>query len=93
MDKVIRSRSVEAQTLCNDLSAILHGLRDEPEVVITEDGKPTAVIVDIERYAELRQALQEFADPAYLAALLEARREIRSGEGVPAEEVFARKGL
>ena len=29
----------------------------------------------------------------YLESLLEARREIREGKGIAAEEVFKRKGL
>ena len=94
MDRVGGSRSVEAQVLRDDLDEVLDRLREERlDVVITQDGKPMAVIVDVERYAELQQALEEFADPAYLTALLEARREIRSGDGVPAEEVFAQQGL
>jgi hypothetical protein len=49
--------------------------------------------MDVERYLEMKQALKEFSDPEYLAALLEAKREIREGKGNPAEKVFANKGL
>jgi PHD/YefM family antitoxin component YafN of YafNO toxin-antitoxin module len=52
-----------------------------------------AVIVDMERYLEAQETLEEFSDPEYLRSLLEASREIRKGEGIPAEEVFAQKGL
>ena len=94
MGEIVGRRAVDAQELHDNLSAVLDGLRTGGhEVVITREGEPTAVLVDVERYAEVQQALQEFADPDYLVELLEARREIRSGDGVPAEEVFAQKGL
>ncbi len=36
---------------------------------------------------------REFANPEYLAGLLEAKREIREGKGIPAEEVFRQAGF
>jgi len=61
--------------------------------VITQQGKLVALLMDIEKYPETERALKEFSDPDYLVALLEARQEIREGRGIPAEEVFAKKGL
>ena len=52
-----------------------------------------AILVDIDKYREMREAIREFSDPDYLQALFQAREEIRRGDGVPAEEVFRRKGL
>ena len=94
MAEILRSRFVGMHELRKELTKLLEALKDEgQEVVITRQGKPTAVIIDVEKYLEVQQALREFSDPEYLAELLEARREIREGRGVPAEEVFARKGL
>ncbi|HLH25135.1 MAG TPA: type II toxin-antitoxin system prevent-host-death family antitoxin [Chloroflexota bacterium] len=63
------------------------------ELIVTRDGEPAAVIVDFEHYREVQQALKEFADPEYLAVLLEARQDIDAGRGISAAEVFAEKGL
>ena len=94
MAEILRSRFVGMHELRKELTKLLEALTEEgQEVVITRQGKPTAVIIDVEKYLEVQQALREFSDPEYLAELLEARREIREGRGVPAEEVFARKGL
>ena len=94
MAEILRSRFVGMHELRKELTKLLEALKDEgQEVVITSQGKPTAVIIDVEKYLEVQQALREFSDPEYLAELLEARREIREGKGVPAEEVFKRKGL
>ena len=94
MHELLRSRFVGMHELRNGLSKLLDSLAEEDyELIVTRQGKPAAVLLDVDRYLELQQALREFADPEYLAALLEARREIRAGEGVAAEEVFAQKGL
>jgi prevent-host-death family protein len=94
MAEVVGSQSVGVEELRRSLDKILDGVREQGrEVLITRQGKPAAVLIDVERYLEVQAALREFSDPAYLAALLEARREIRAGEGMSAEEVFAQKGL
>ena len=94
MHELLRSQFIGMHELRKSLGTLLDSLAEEGcEVIVTRQGKPAAVLLDIERYLELQQALQEFADPNYLAALLEARREIRAGEGVAAEEVFAQKRL
>jgi antitoxin YefM len=94
MSRLLHGQFVGMDELRKTLGKLLDSLAEEGhEVVVTRQGKPAAVLLDVERYLELQQALQAFADPDYLAALLEARREIRTGEGVAVEEVFAQKGL
>jgi len=92
--EILRTQFVGMHELRKNLSKILEALKEEGrEVVITQQGKPTAVIIDLEKYLEVQEALEEFSDPAYLAALLESKKEVREGKGVDAEEVFRRKGL
>ncbi|MBI4317478.1 MAG: type II toxin-antitoxin system Phd/YefM family antitoxin [Chloroflexi bacterium] len=94
MREILRSQFVGTHELRKNLSKLLEALKEEGgEVVITQQGKPTAVIIDLEKYLEVQEALEEFSDPEYLAALLEARKEIREGKGVDAREVFRQKGL
>ena len=66
---------------------------DGQDVIITRSGRPAAIVLDLERYREVQEALSEFADPEYLARLLEARREIRVGDGIAANQVFHERGL
>ena len=94
MTEPLGSQFVGMHELRKNLTRLMDALAQEgQELIITRQGKPAAVILDVERYLEVQQALKEFSDPEYLAALLEARREIREGQGVAAEEVFAQKGL
>ena len=94
MKEALYGQFVGMRKLRKNLVKLLDGLRGEGhDVVIIRQGKPTAVIVDLERYLEVREALEEFSSPKYLASLLVARDEIRHGQGVPAEEVFRQKGV
>lgn len=85
---------VGAHEFRKNLTKLLSELKEEKrEIVITQQGKPVAILSDMETYLEMRQALKEFSDPEYLAELLKAKREIRAGKGIPAEKVFAKKGV
>lgn len=89
MNELLRSRFVGMHELRQRLPQFLDALNAEgQEVVITRQGKPAAVIVDLERYLKVQEALKEFSDPAYLRTLLAAREEIRAGNATDAEEVF-----
>lgn len=94
MLEILNNPFVGVHELRKNLTRLLSSVKEDGvEVVITQQGKPVALMVDVEKYLEVRQALREFSNPEYLAELLEARKEIREGKGVPAEEVFAKKGL
>jgi prevent-host-death family protein len=91
---ILKNPFVGVHELRKNLTKLLSSVKEDgADVVITQQGKPVALLMDVERYLEMKQALKEFSDPEYLAALLEAKREIREGKGNPAEKVFANKGL
>jgi len=91
---ILQNPFVGVHELRKDLTKLLSSVKEDGvDVVVTQQGKPVALLVDVERYLEMKQALEEFSDPEYLAALFEAKREIREGKGVEAAEVFANKGL
>lgn len=94
MNGLLRGRFVGMHELRQRLPKLLDILSAEgQELVITRQGKPAAVIVDLERYLEVQEALKEFSDPAYLRSLLLAREEVRAGGGTDVEEVFRERGL
>ena len=94
MNEHLNGRFLDMRHFQEQLPSLLAALEQEgEEIVITRRGKPAAVVMDADRYAEVQQALHEFSDPEYLAGLLQARAEIRAGLGVPADEVFRRKGV
>ena len=94
MIEILKDQFVGMHELRKNLSKILDALQEEgQEIVITRQGKPAAVIVELDKYLEIQQALREFSDPEYIDSLFESRKEIREGKGIAAEEVFREKGL
>ncbi len=90
----LRNRFLGVHELRKNLTKLLTTVKEDgTEVVITQRGKPVALLMGIEKYLEMKQALKELSDPEYLTALLEARKEIKEGKGVVAEEIFVKKGL
>lgn len=63
------------------------------EIIITQQGKPVALLVNIEKYLEMKQAIQEFSNPQFMTELIEAKKEIEEGKGVIDEDVYAKKGI
>lgn len=91
---LLKNPFVGVHELRKSLTELLASIRDEDQdLVITQNGKPVAVLMDVERYLEMQEALREFSDPEYLASLLEAKAEIKAGKGIPAEEVFQKTAI
>ena len=94
MIEMLDCQFLGVKELRKDLTKVLERVNDDGlDVVITHLGKPAALLICVEKYLEMREALKELSTPEYIQELIEARREIREGQGVPAEEVFKEKGL
>jgi PHD/YefM family antitoxin component YafN of YafNO toxin-antitoxin module len=63
------------------------------QVVITRDGTPSAVLLDVAEYNSLMATLEEMADPAALRALREAQDGVKAGRVYTYEEVFGHPPL
>ena len=80
--------------LRKNLTSLLAKLSGEvKELVVTAGGKPRAVLMDIEKYLEQKEALKELSDPVYLKKLLKAKKEFESGKGIPAKTIYQKAGL
>lgn len=87
--------------LRKNLSLLLAQLQRKGDgVVVTQKGKPAAMLLSVKRYLEMKmlieeleEAIKELADKDYMAELLAAEKEIRAGKGKTAEEVFKKLGI
>lgn len=93
MFSLIQNQFVGTYELRKRLSGLLGNLKKGKEIVITKRGKPSAILMAIEEYLELQEAMREFADPSYLKELLAAKEEIDSDRGVPAKDFFKKLGI
>lgn len=94
IEELVGTQFVGSNELRKNLARLLDNLsRESEELVITKRGKPVAVLMNVEKYLEIQEALREFSDPAYLARLVEAKKGFAEGKGIPAQELYREKGL
>ncbi|HYX26175.1 MAG TPA: type II toxin-antitoxin system prevent-host-death family antitoxin [Thermoanaerobaculia bacterium] len=78
-------KKVAVTELRDDLPRYLRLAQDE-EVVITEDGRPTGVLIGFESDDDW-QDYQIENDPRFLQRVAESRKDFREGRGVRLEDV------
>lgn len=82
----------------SEARARLSELLDEVEqlhehVVVTRNGRPTAVMLSAEEYDALEETLEVLSDPETLQALREAEEDVRAGRIRDWEDVRRELGL
>ncbi|MCC2639940.1 MAG: putative Antitoxin YefM [Nitrospira sp.] len=61
----------------------------EEEVVVTKNGRPAAVLVNVQEYARLKETLDVLSDPAVMKQISESRAFYRADKkGLSFEDVF-----
>jgi prevent-host-death family protein len=60
-------------------------------VIITQRGKPAALLVNYEDYEGMVATLEEMSQPDWRERLAEAERDSRAGKGIELEELKARR--
>ena len=61
----------------------------EEEIVVTKNGRPAAVLVNVHEYARLKETLDVLSDPSLMQQIAESRAFYRSGKkGLSFDDVF-----
>ncbi|MBN8279319.1 MAG: type II toxin-antitoxin system Phd/YefM family antitoxin [Gammaproteobacteria bacterium] len=61
----------------------------EEEVVVTKNGRPAAILVNVDEYRRIKETLDVLGDPALLRQVAESRAFYRTGgRGLSFEDVF-----
>ena len=61
----------------------------EEEVVVTRNGRPAAVLINVGEYERLRETLDVLSDPSLMRQIRASERHFaRGGKGLSFEEVF-----
>lgn len=92
---LLDKKFIGADDLRKKLTDILSKLPREKEVVITQNGKPKGVLLDIKSYLEIEELYEQIADldPKLIKRVNEAVEDIEKHGGVPAEEVWKQLGI
>jgi prevent-host-death family protein len=101
MISLLSSPFVGSHELRRDLTRLLDNVKKTNEpVVVTSQGKPTAILTSVENYNQLQEmvdelqlAIKELADEKYIKALINEKKKIRSGKGTRAEMLYKELGI
>ena len=72
------------------LPELIAGVQErEEEVVVTKNGRPAAVLINVDEYSRLKETLDVLSDPALMKQINQSKAFYRSGEkGLTFEGVF-----
>ena len=92
---------VGSHELRKELTRLLYNVKKTNEpVVITTQGKPTAILTSVENYSQLQEmidelqlAIKELADSQYIKDLVGEKKKIRSGKGIAAQDLYKDLGI
>lgn len=90
---ILQKKFIGTDDLRKKLSEILDELpKGEGEMIITQHGKPQAVLMDLDSYLELQEQMAD-ADPELIEEINEAIADVKAGNGIPAEKVWEELGI
>jgi len=72
------------------LPELVAGVQErEEEVVVTKNGRPAAILINVDEYARLKETLDVLSDPALMKQLSRSQAFYQSGKkGLSFEDVF-----
>ncbi|OGG12159.1 hypothetical protein A3J20_02385 [Candidatus Gottesmanbacteria bacterium RIFCSPLOWO2_02_FULL_42_29] len=93
---LIQSTFIGAFELRKNLTSLLQKLQKrKEEIVVTQNGKPAAMLLSLEKYLEmkemneeLKEALNELTNKQYIKTLKSEVELVRKGKGQKAEKVI-----
>ena len=64
-------------------------LEREEEVIVTRNGRPAAMLINVDEFERLKETLDVLSDPDLMAQIRESERQLAKGvRGKSFEEVF-----
>lgn len=93
ISSVLKDKFIGADDLRRQLSNILDTLPQKTRVVVTQHGKPKAVLLDLATYLELIDIQEDVLQPGYIDSLYKELEEVQKGKGISHKELVAKLRL
>jgi len=92
---ILQKKFIGTDELRRELTDIIDSLPKEKELIITQHGKPQAVLVDLDSYIKQEELLEQLADsnPQLIKRVNKAVSEVKKGKRIPTEKVFKDLGI
>ena len=90
----IKKKFIGADDFRRDLSDILDKLPNEDnQLIITQHGKPKAILLDLNTYLELIDIQEDVIQPGYIDTLYDELAEVKKGKGISHEDLVKKLKL
>lgn len=87
--QILKKRFIGADDLRRDLSDIIDKLPSEQgEIVVTQHGKPKAVLLDLNTYLELTDIQEDIIQPGYIDSLYKELEKVKKGKGITHQQLL-----
>lgn len=86
---LIRKKYIGTDDLRKRLTDILDLLPEEGgEIVVTQHGRPQAILLDLESYLDLYETIEDLQRPLFIESIHKAAREVKTGKGITHEQLL-----
>jgi prevent-host-death family protein len=93
LGQVLQKKFIGTDELRKELTSILDKLPEEGgEIVVTQHGKPQAILVDLDTYLELQEQIADH-NPKLIKDVNDAIADVKKGHGISAQKVFDELGI
>lgn len=87
--QLIQKRFIGTDDLRKKLTDILDKLPEEGgEVIVTQHGKPQAILLDLESYMDLQETMEDLQRPGFIESIHQAANEVRAGKGLTHKQLL-----
>ena len=92
--ELVKKKFVETEDLRKRLTDILDRLPETGgEIVVTQHGKPQAILLDLESYLNLYETLEDLQRPGFIESIYKGLKEIDKGKSISHEQLKKNLGL
>lgn len=87
--QLLNKKFIGTDDLRKRLTDILNKLPEEGgEIVVTQHGKPQAILIDLESYLDLQETLEDLQTPGFIESIHQVAKEIKAGKGITHEQLL-----
>lgn len=87
--QILKKKFIGADDLRRDLSNIIDQFPTEQnEIVITQHGKPKAILLDLNTYLELTDIQEDVIQPGYIDSLYKELAAVKKGRGTSHKDLL-----
>ncbi len=92
--RILNKKFIGADDLRRDLTDIIDQFPTQPnEIVVTQHGKPKAVLLDLNTYLELTDIQEDVIQPGYINSLYKELEKVKKGQGIKHKDLVKKFNL